>query len=85
MSNPSTYGFGTPLNLNHRWGEQGAVLYGLWTTGNVSAPSAVGARMAGACPDGLVGTHNLAAVVEWHIHEIRDSIQSVHVFHESSS
>ena len=27
MSNPSTYGFGTLLNLNHRWGEQGAVLY----------------------------------------------------------
>ena len=27
----------------------------------------------------------LAAVVEWHIHEISDSIQSVHVFHESSS
>jgi len=49
------------------------------------APSAVGARMAGACPDGSAGTHNLAAVVEWHIHEIRDSLQSVHVFHESSS
>jgi len=73
MSNPSTYGFGTLLNLNHRWGEQGAVLYGLWTAGSVSA-SFRGWRMAGACPDGSAGTNNLAAVVEWHIHEIRDSI-----------
>src|ERR1700679_1046462 len=34
------------------WGEQGAVLYGLWTAGSVSAPSAVGAGMAKPCPDG---------------------------------